>query len=167
MVNIPAFSLFLAFLKTSQIRVLLSRQFSLAIDLIVMKGSLVVITVIPLVVSIVFLYSIDEGALEEGIVIVNLPCLSIWKVVLPSSFVEDLISGELTVAHGFVVLDASAIEAAVVLDEESVIAFRNTLVEATLVDGSIVVDDPSEPVWQTIFPFSLIVRSELEQIVEV
>lgn len=91
MVYIPAFSLFLPILKASQICVLLGCQFPLAIDLVVMKGALVVITVIPPIVSVAFLYSIDESALEKGSVTVDLPCLPVWKVVLPSSFVEDLI----------------------------------------------------------------------------
>lgn len=92
MVNIPTFSLLLSVFKATQIRVFLGRQFSFSFYLILMEVAFVVITVIPLVVSISFLHSIDESTLEEGIIAVDLSCLSIWKVVLPSSLVENLVS---------------------------------------------------------------------------
>lgn len=91
-VNIPAFSLLFSVFESAQIGVFLGRQFSLPLYLVVMEGALVIITVIPFVVSISLLHSIDESALEEGIVAVDLSCLAVWEVVLPSSFVEDLIS---------------------------------------------------------------------------
>lgn len=91
-VNISAFSLLLSVFETAQIGVFLGRQFSLPFYLVVMEGTLVVITVIPLIVSIPFLHSINESALEEGVAAVDLSGLSIREVVLPSSFVEDLVS---------------------------------------------------------------------------
>lgn len=92
MVNIPAFSLLFSVFETAQIGVFFGRQFSFSFYLVVMEGALVIITVIPLVVSVSLLYPIDKSALEEGIVAVHLSCLAVWEVVLPSSFVEDLIS---------------------------------------------------------------------------
>lgn len=98
-----------------------------------------------------------ELTLKVGILAVNLASLAVGQIVKKLTFVKEFWSRKLALSICFIVFYLTSVEASISPDEKCLIALSNAIVEAALVNGTIIVDNSSIPMRYSIFPLSFVV----------
>ena len=87
-------------------------------------------------------------------------------IIFEFTFNRAVGSRQLTLPVCFVLPDLAPIVSVAVFDKQSLIAAGYAFVEAPFVKRSIIIDNPSESVGQTILPLSFVICRKCEQIVQ-
>ena len=85
---------------------------------------------------------------------------------MPSSFIKKFGSRKFSVSIRFVVSDLSTVETTVFAHKQSLIALSYPIVEASLINRTIIINHSSKTMWKSIFPLTFVISTERKQIVE-
>lgn len=132
-----------------------------------MKLPNIIFICIPLIDPVSFFRPIEKLSLEVGDTAINFLCLAARKVVDPISLVKKFMSRQLSITVCLVVSYAAPIEASIFTNEQSLLAFGYSVVEASLIKRSVIIDNSTEPMRQSIFPAALIISPKVKKIVQV